>query len=82
MFGGVPVHWERIDPSKSVSQNIRLQLLTPNSLLQAEPRLLLQDFVTEPHNYIAILSAIANGAHTVKNIVSAAGLPTDMSRRT
>ncbi len=76
MFGGVPAYWERIDPSKSVSQNIKTQLLTPNNLLQAEPRLLLQDFVTEPHNYIAILSAIANGAHTVREIVSAAGLPT------
>lgn len=76
MFGGVPAYWERIDPSKSVSQNIKSQLLTPNNLLQAEPRLLLQDFVTEPHNHIAILSAIANGAHRVKDIVAAAGLPT------
>ena len=76
MFGGIPAYWERIDSSKSISQNIKSQLLTPNNLLQAEPRLLLQDFVSEPHNYIAILSAIANGAHTVKEIVAAAGLPT------
>ena len=76
IFGGVPAYWERVDPSKSVSQNIKSQLLTPNNLLQAEPRLLLQDFVSEPHNYIAILNAIANGAHTVKEIVSGAGLPT------
>lgn len=75
IFGGVPAYWERIDPSKSISQNIKLQLLTPNNLLQAEPRLLLQDFVSEPHNYIAILNAISNGAHTVKEIVAAAGLP-------
>ncbi|HUH98670.1 MAG TPA: ATP-binding protein [Anaerolineales bacterium] len=76
MFGGVPAYLERLDPSKSISQNIRSQLLTPNNLLQAEPRLLLQDFVTEPHNYIAILNAIANGAHTIKEIVAVAGLPT------
>jgi uncharacterized protein len=75
MFGGVPAYWERIDPSKSVSQNIKSQLLTPNNLLQAEPRLLLQDFISEPHNYIAILQAISNGAHTVKDIGLAAGLP-------
>ncbi len=76
MFGGVPAYWERIDPSKSISQNIKSQLLTPNNLLQAEPRLLLQDFVSEPHNYIAVLNAIAHGAHTIKEIVAVAGLPT------
>ena len=75
IFGGVPAYWERIDPTKSVSRNIRLQLLTPNNLLQAEPRLLLQDFVSEPHNYLAIISAISNGAHTVKEIGATAGLP-------
>jgi len=76
IFGGVPAYWERIDPSKSIAQNIKSQLLTPNNLLQAEPRLLLQDFVSEPHNYIAILSAIATGAHMLREIASAAGLPT------
>jgi hypothetical protein len=75
IFGGVPAYWERIDPSKSISQNIKTNLLTPNNLLQAEPRLLLQDFVSEPHNYIAILSAIAHGAHVVKDISSLTGLP-------
>jgi AAA+ ATPase superfamily predicted ATPase len=75
IFGGVPAYWERIDPSKNISQNIRLNLLTPNNLLQAEPRLLLQDFITEPHNYIGILSAIANGAHVSKEIASVTGLP-------
>lgn len=75
IFGGVPAYWERIDPSKSISQNIRSNLLTPNNLLQAEPRLLLQDFITEPHNYIGILSAIANGAHVSKEIASVTGLP-------
>ena len=75
IFGGVPAYWERIDPSKSISHNIRSNLLTPNNLLQAEPRLLLQDFITAPHNYIGILSAVANGAHVVKEISSVTGLP-------
>jgi AAA+ ATPase superfamily predicted ATPase len=75
IFGGVPAYWERIDPSKSISQNIKSNLLTPNNLLQAEPRLLLQDYITEPHNYIGILSAIANGAHVVKEISTVTGLP-------
>jgi AAA+ ATPase superfamily predicted ATPase len=75
IFGGVPAYWVRIDPSKSVSQTIKSELLTPNNLMQAEPRLLLQDFISETHNYISILSAIANGAHTIKEISQEAGLP-------
>ncbi|MBN2499621.1 MAG: ATP-binding protein [Anaerolineales bacterium] len=74
IFGGVPAYWERIDPAQNISQNIKSNLLTPNNLLQAEPRLLLQDFVTEPHNYIGILSAIGNGAHTIKDIAALSGL--------
>jgi AAA+ ATPase superfamily predicted ATPase len=75
IFGGVPAYWQRIDPSHSVSHTIKNQLLTPNNLMQAEPRLLLQDFLSEPHNYISILSAIANGAHTIRDIAQEAGLP-------
>jgi hypothetical protein len=74
IFGGVPAYWERIDPTSSISDNIRRQLLTPNNLMQAEPRLLLQDFVQEPHNYVSILRAIAEGARTQKEIGGRAGL--------
>lgn len=74
LFGGVPAYWELLDPAASISDNIRHLLLTPGNLLQAEPRLLLQDFVREPHNYIGILRAIATGARTQKEISSRAGL--------
>jgi len=75
IFGGVPAYWARIDQTKSVTQTIKSELLTANNLMQAEPRLLLQDFISEPHNYISILSAIANGAHTIKEISQESGLP-------
>lgn len=74
IFGGVPAYWERVETSKSVSQNIKLNLLTANNLLQSEPRLLLQDFISDPHNYLSILSAIANGAHIAREIAEATGL--------
>ncbi len=74
MFGGVPAYWERIDQSLSISQNIRNQLLSPNNLMQAEPRLLLQDFVREPDNYISIFNAIANGYRTQKEMKTFTGL--------
>ena len=75
IFGGIPAYWERIDPNQSVSQNIKTQLLTPNNLMQAEPALLLHDFVSDLHNYAAILTAIANGARTPKEIADLTGLP-------
>jgi len=75
MFGGIRAYWERIDPGKSISKNIKIQLLTSNNLMQSEPVLLLHDFVSDLHNYVAILTAIANGARTPKEIASMAGLP-------
>jgi len=74
IFGGIPAYWERLEPSISVSENIRQQLLTPNNLMQAEPRLLLQDFVREPDNYISLFNAIANGYRTQKEIKTFTGL--------
>lgn len=68
IFGGIPAYWERIDQTRTISDNIRQQLLTPNNLMQAEPRLLLQDFVRQPDNYIALFNAIANGYRTQKEM--------------
>ena len=75
ILGGIPAYWERIDPGKSISQNIKLQLLSANNLMQSEPALLLHDFVSDLHNYAAILTAIANNARTPKEIATITGLP-------
>jgi AAA+ ATPase superfamily predicted ATPase len=74
MFGGIPAYWERLEKNESIANIIRHQLLTPNNLMQAEPRLLLQDFVREPDNYIALFSAIANGYRTQKAMMTFTGL--------
>ena len=74
MMGGIPAYWERFDPQISVDNNIRRQFLTSNALLQDEPRLLLQDFITDAHNYVAILRAIAYGKRTPKEIAGYTGL--------
>ncbi len=74
IWGGIPAYWERINPDLSISENIRHELLTANNLMQAEPRLLLQDFVSDPHNYVGILRAIANDARTQKEIGAFTGL--------
>jgi len=75
MFGGVPAYWKKFKPELSLDKNIREKLLSDANLLQDEPRLLLQDFVSEIHNYAAILRAIAQGYRTPKEIASASGLP-------
>lgn len=75
MFGGVPAYWERIDPAQSISHNLKRQLLTANNLMQEEPRLLLQDFLSDTPNYVSVLRAIANDCRTQKDISGHTGLP-------
>ena len=74
MLGGVPAYWEQFRPKASLDTNIREQFLGGINLLHDESRLLLQDFVNEIHNYVAILRAIANGYRTPKAIAGNAGL--------
>lgn len=74
IWGGIPAYWERLNPNVTLSDNIRHELLTANNLMQAEPRLLLQDFVKDPHNYVGILRAIANAARTQGEIAAFSGL--------
>jgi uncharacterized protein len=74
IFGGVPAYWEQFDSSLSLDRNIKEHLLSSAYLSEDEPRLLLQDFVSEIHNYVAILRAIANGHRTPRDIARAAGL--------
>lgn len=74
IFGGVPAYWEQFDPNLSLDRNIKQRLLGDANLNEDEPRLLLQDFVSDIHNYASILRAIAYGYRTPKEIASAAGL--------
>jgi AAA+ ATPase superfamily predicted ATPase len=74
IWGGIPAYWERIDETASVMENIRVHLLPSNALMQEEPRILLQDFINDPHNYVGILRAIAFGAHAQNEICEFTGL--------
>ena len=75
IFGGIPAYWERVDSSVSVMENISELLLTPNTLLQEEPRLLLQDFISDQSNYVGIMQAIARGERSNIGISNRTGLP-------
>jgi hypothetical protein len=74
VLGGIPAYLERFDPNRSLSHNIKNRLLTPVNLLQEEPRLLLQEQLSEPRNYMTILEAIAHGQRVPQEIAAATGL--------
>ena len=74
IWGGIPAYWERIDPDKSIMENLQEQLLPSNAWMLDEPRLLLQDFLTDMYNYVGIMRAMAYGAHTLKDIGERNGL--------
>ena len=75
VFGGVPHYWRLINQNKSVLDNIKRLLLSPGGNLKDEPLILLNDYISDPHNYIAILRAIANGCATPKEIENFTGIP-------
>ncbi len=73
VWGGVPAYWERLDPALSVMENLRIQL-DSNTWMLDEPRILLQDFLTDLYNYIGIMRAMAQGYETLSDISERSGL--------
>jgi AAA+ ATPase superfamily predicted ATPase len=74
IWGGIPAYWERLDQSLSVLENLRMLLSPANSWMMDEPRLLLNDFVNDPHNYVGVMRTIAKGTHTFSAIGRQTGL--------
>ncbi len=74
ILGGIPAYLERFDPQLSVSENIKRAILTSTNLMQEEPRLLLQEQLAEPRNYMAILEALAHNARTPSEIAASSGV--------
>jgi uncharacterized protein len=72
VVGGVPAYLEWLDPTLSLSANVRQVILAPGSMWVAEPTFLLYDEVREPATYLAILKAIGAGSHTLSRISDAA----------
>ncbi|MBN2385564.1 MAG: hypothetical protein JXB85_00990 [Anaerolineales bacterium] len=70
VFGGIPAYWARLDPARSVTDNLRDLLFSPAGPLLSEPRRLLQDYSAEPAIPLAILKAITRGKNTAKKIAA------------
>ena len=74
MFGGVPAYLERFTDRLSLAENVRRHLFRPTGMFRTDPQYLLHDEVQQPHNYLAVLLAIAAGNHTQNDIIKASGL--------
>ncbi|MCA9932152.1 MAG: ATP-binding protein [Anaerolineales bacterium] len=74
IWGGVPAYWERLDPERTVQQNLRRNILPAYAWMVDESRILLQDFITDMHNYVGTLRAIAGGLQTLSVIADRIGI--------
>ena len=69
--GGVPAYLEKIDPMKSVEENIRI-IITPGHYLYDEAVNILRQEVREPRTYFTILAMVAEGRNSPSELASAA----------
>jgi AAA+ ATPase superfamily predicted ATPase len=76
IVGGVPAYLAWLNPRHGLTTNIKHVMLAPGSLVLAEATFLLQDEVREPRPYLAVLQAIGNGNHTLKEIANASMIST------
>jgi AAA+ ATPase superfamily predicted ATPase len=74
MWGGVPAYWERLDAKLPILENLRRNILPAHAWMVDESRILLQDFITDLHNYVGIMRAIADGEQAISDISSRTGL--------
>lgn len=74
MWGGVPAYWERLDARLTILENLRRNILPAHAWMIDESRILLQDFITDLHNYVGILRAIADGQQAMSDISARTGL--------
>jgi hypothetical protein len=74
MWGGVPAYWERLDANLDIIENLSRNILPSHAWMIDESRILLQDFITDLHNYVGILRAIADGQLAMGEISKRTGL--------
>lgn len=74
VFGGVPAYLERVNPTKSLWDNIREEILPRDRILHNEVQFLLMQEMRTPKNYFMILRALALGRTKINDIVQLTGL--------
>jgi AAA+ ATPase superfamily predicted ATPase len=68
MVGGVPAYLDWLDPELDLVENIRKVVLNPGGMFMAEPLFLLYDELETIHTYVAIITSIGSGKHTLEEI--------------
>lgn len=74
ILGGIPAYLEKFRDDRSLAANVREQILSPTSVFQQEALFLLQDEVRDVNNYLAVIRAIGEGAHTLDEITLHSGV--------
>ena len=72
--GGIPEYLNKINPDKTVKENIIGLFLTPSGHLFEEPSNLLKQELREPAVYNGIIEAIAEGASRLNEIATKCGI--------
>ncbi len=81
VFGGTPAYLALIDDNLGLLENIEKLVLSPGARLLEEPLNLVSVETREPDRYLAILEAIACGAHRPFEIASRTGIAMDSLRK-
>lgn len=74
VLGGIPAYLGQFTDRVPLLANIDRQILAVDSYLHLEPQFLLREELREPHNYFAILQAIAQGRTRLNEIAQATGI--------
>ncbi len=74
IIGGVPKYLEMWDDRKPVLANVEQLLLSPVTIFRQEAVFLIQDEISEPRTYMAVMESIGNGAKTPKAISEHTGI--------
>jgi AAA+ ATPase superfamily predicted ATPase len=72
--GGVPEYLNKINPQKTIQENIIDLFLTPSGHFFEEPANLIKQELREPSTYNVIIEAIASGASRLNEISTKCGL--------
>jgi len=74
IVGGVPKYLEMWDDRKAVVANVRDLVLSPVTIFRQEALFLIQDEISEPRTYLAILESIGCGRKTPAAIAAQTGI--------
>ncbi len=72
--GGVPAYLELFDRVPSFARALQEECFGPGSIVLSDPALILHEQLREPQIYESVLSAVASGFHTWKDIARIAGV--------